>query len=220
VADQAPSGRLAELTIALSLATDLGVGQPMEHGLRTCWLSLAASEALGLDGATRSCVYYVALLRFVDCTSDASETSVLAGGDDVALHAAMAPMFMAQPGESMRYFVRHLAEDLPLRRVVRVVRAMTDPGMERRSLSGHCEVAARLAARLGVAESVCQALAHAYEPLGRRAEGRCHARRAPRRPDRRPVPGQPPARPHAVRSVTAVAVSGRRPGPCRARSRR
>ena len=160
----AQSGRLAELTIALSLATDLGTGQPMEHGLRTCWLSLAVSEELGLDAVTRSCVYYVALLRFVGCTSDASDTAVLAGGDDVAFNAAMAPMLMAQPGESMLYFVRHLAEDLPAhRRTGRVLRAMADPGMGRRSLSGHCEVGARLAARLGMDGSVCRALAHAYE---------------------------------------------------------
>ena len=42
-------GRVAELTIALSLASDLGTGQPVEHGLRTCWLSLAVADALGLD---------------------------------------------------------------------------------------------------------------------------------------------------------------------------
>lgn len=155
---------MADLTIALSLATDLGTGQPMDHALRTCWLSLATADALGLDAATRSCVYYVALLRFLGCTSDASQTAVLAGGDEVAFNAAMAPMLMAQPGESMRHFVRHLAEDLPLhRRVGRVVSAMTDPGMARRSLSGHCEVAVRLAERLGMPESVCQALGHAYE---------------------------------------------------------
>jgi len=94
-------GRLAELTIALSLATDLGTGQPMEHGLRTCWLSLATSEALGLDAATRSRVYYVALLRFGGCTSDASETAALAGGDEVTFSATIAPMLMAQPGEGM-----------------------------------------------------------------------------------------------------------------------
>jgi HD-GYP domain-containing protein (c-di-GMP phosphodiesterase class II) len=155
---------LAELTIALSLATDLGTGQPLEHGLRTCWLSLATSEALGLDPATQSCVYYVALLRFMGCTSDASETAVLAGGDEVAFNAAMAPMLMARPAEGMRYFARHLAEELPWhRRVGRVVRAMADPGQGRRSLSGHCEVAARLAARLDMAEPVRRALAHAYE---------------------------------------------------------
>jgi HD-GYP domain-containing protein (c-di-GMP phosphodiesterase class II) len=162
--DQAGLGRLAELTIALSLATDLGTGQPMEHGLRTCYLSLATSEALGLDAATRSCVYYTALLRFVGCTSDASEIAVLAGGDDIAFNAAMAPMLMAPRGEGTRYFVRHLAKDLPMhRRVGRVVKAMADPGMGARSLSGHCEVATRLAGRLGMGEPVCDALAHAYE---------------------------------------------------------
>ena len=136
----------------------------MEHGLRTCWLSLRTAEALGLDASARSCVYYVALLRFLGCTSDAADTAVLAGGDDVGFNAAMAPMLMAQPGEAMRFFVRHLAEDLPARRRAgRVVRALTDPGMEKRSLSQHCEVGARLAARVGLGEAVCQALAHAYE---------------------------------------------------------
>ena len=81
-----PSGCAGgSLTIALSLATDLGFGQPMEQGLRTCWLSLAASERLGLDAATRSAVYYVGLLRFVGCTSDASETAVLAAATTFAV---------------------------------------------------------------------------------------------------------------------------------------
>lgn len=54
---------------------------------------------------------------------------------------------------------------------------MADMGMAQRGLSGHCEVAARLAARLGMDEAVCQALAHAYErwdgkgyPAGRAGE--------------------------------------------------
>lgn len=162
--DHDQSGRLAELTIALSLATDLGTGQPMEHGLRTCWLSMRTAEALGLDEETRSCVYYVALLRFLGCTSDASDTAALAGGDDIAFNAAMAPMLMAQPGEAMRYFVRHLAEDRPWhRRLGRVASALTDPAAGRRSLAGHCEVAARLGSRLGLGEAACHALAHAYE---------------------------------------------------------
>ena len=102
--------------MALSLATDLGTGQPMEHGLRTCWLSLATAEAMGLDPATRSCVYHVALLRFLGCTSDASETATLAGGDDIEFNAVMAPMLLADRAESMRFFVRHLAQDLPMHR--------------------------------------------------------------------------------------------------------
>ena len=113
MADAAPTGRLAELTVALSLATDLGTGQPMEHGLRTCWLSVAIADALGVTPQDQSCVYYVALLRFIGCTSNASETAALAGGDDIGFNAMMAPVLGASPGEAMRFLARHLGEDLP-----------------------------------------------------------------------------------------------------------
>ena len=36
--------RLAELTAALSLATDLGMGQPLEHGLRTAIIAVRLAE--------------------------------------------------------------------------------------------------------------------------------------------------------------------------------
>jgi HD-GYP domain-containing protein (c-di-GMP phosphodiesterase class II)/DNA-binding CsgD family transcriptional regulator len=158
------AGRMAELTVALSLATDLGLGQPLEHGLRTCLLSLAAAEELGLDGPSRSCVYHVALLRFVGCTADASETAALVGGDEQAFLRAMAPMAAANAGDGARHVVRHLGEGLPLpRRAALLARALADTGWERRSLSGHCEVAARLATRIGLAGPVAEALGHAYE---------------------------------------------------------
>lgn len=158
------AGRLAELAIALSLASDLGTGQPLEHGLRTCLLSLSAGRALGLDGPQLSSVFHVALLRFIGCTSDASEIAVAAGGDDVALNATMAPMLTASPADGLRFVVRHLGEGLPwLTRAGLVGRALADPGFDRRSLSGHCEVGARLVARLGAAPSIGRALAHAYE---------------------------------------------------------
>jgi HD-GYP domain-containing protein (c-di-GMP phosphodiesterase class II) len=164
VREQVSAGRTAELTVALSLATDLGTGQPLEHGLRTCWLSLKAAETLGLDDPTRSCVYHVALLRFLGCTADASVAAVFAGGDDVAFNATFAPMLNAEPTESLQFLVRHLAAGLPLRRRIgRVARALADPGGGRRSLSAHCEAASRLATRLGMPRSVCDSLAHAYE---------------------------------------------------------
>lgn len=40
--------RLAELIAALSLATDLGMGQPMGHALRTCLLAQGLGRELGL----------------------------------------------------------------------------------------------------------------------------------------------------------------------------
>jgi len=156
--------RLVELMAALSLATDLGTGQPMEHALRTAVLAVRAAGALGLSPADRSVILYTALLRFVGCTSDASETAVLAGGDEIAFNEAMAPMVMADDREAVPHLVRHLGEGLPFaRRVGRVASALSDPGGKRRSLSGHCEVGARLATRIGLPAEVAAALAHAYE---------------------------------------------------------
>jgi hypothetical protein len=41
--------QLAELLGVLSLATDLGMGQPMEHMLRQCLIALRISERMGLN---------------------------------------------------------------------------------------------------------------------------------------------------------------------------
>lgn len=83
--------RLTELVAAISLATDLGTGQPIEHALRTCLLSASVVCELGLD---RTDAHYVALLRFLGCTADAPDTAALTGGDTVAFLAAMAPVAM------------------------------------------------------------------------------------------------------------------------------
>lgn len=72
--------RLAELMAALSLATDLGMGQPLEQALRTCLIALALGERLDLGPDDLSTIYYVALLRFLGCTADAHEAAQLVGG--------------------------------------------------------------------------------------------------------------------------------------------
>jgi hypothetical protein len=45
----APPLRLAEAAGVLSLATDLAMGQPLEHGLRTAVLALRTAQAMGLS---------------------------------------------------------------------------------------------------------------------------------------------------------------------------
>src|SRR6266700_5130826 len=75
--------RMAELVAALSLGIDLGFGQPMEHVLRQCLISLRIAERVGLDDAGRAAVYYTALLINVGCHSDAHEQAKWFG-DDIA----------------------------------------------------------------------------------------------------------------------------------------
>src|SRR5213080_4568689 len=85
-AQASDSLRLAELIAALSLGIDLGFGQPMEHVLRQCLISLRIAERLGLDEEMRGSVYYTALLVNVACHTDAHEQAKWFG-DDIALKA-------------------------------------------------------------------------------------------------------------------------------------
>ncbi len=52
--------RLAELMAALSIATDLGMGQPLESALCSCVVAMRLGEALNLDGYMLRDVYYQA----------------------------------------------------------------------------------------------------------------------------------------------------------------
>jgi HD-GYP domain-containing protein (c-di-GMP phosphodiesterase class II) len=156
--------RLAELLASVSLATDLGTGQPLGHALRTCAIATALAEAMGRGPDEVRATHQFALLRFLGCTSDSAETAAEAGGDDRALLAAMAPAYMGSTREKLGRFVRSIGSDQPLtRRLGLVARALADPKGEGRSLAAHCEVAVMLAGRAGLERPVVEALAHAYE---------------------------------------------------------
>ena len=62
MAADGPEG-LAELLCALSFAADLNTGQPMEHGLKTAYISLAVADAVGLPQSDRTTVFYGSLLK-------------------------------------------------------------------------------------------------------------------------------------------------------------
>ena len=76
--------RLAELIAMISLGTDLGMGQPMEHAMRQSLIALRLADRLGLDETTRAVVYYVGLIGWVGCHVDAYEQAKWFG-DDMAL---------------------------------------------------------------------------------------------------------------------------------------
>src|SRR5689334_25143998 len=76
--------RMAELLAVLSLAADLGMGQPMEHVLRQCQIALRLADRLAVDEDEREVVYYSALVAWVGCHVDAYEQAKWFG-DDTAL---------------------------------------------------------------------------------------------------------------------------------------
>ena len=82
-ADPTPGVRVprAELLASLSLAVDLGLGQPMEHVLRQTVIGMRLAERAGMDEATLEAVYYVSLIAWVGCTADSAELARLFGDE-------------------------------------------------------------------------------------------------------------------------------------------
>ncbi|MGH2616270.1 MAG: HD domain-containing phosphohydrolase, partial [Thermomicrobiales bacterium] len=161
----ATRNRLAELVAALSLATDLGMGQPMEQALRSCLLAVTAGRELGLGDSNLCNVYYLALLRFIGCTSDAHEQAALVGGDEIAYYAGVAPLVMGDMSEYLTYVLRRFSADAsPPTRVRRVARVLADGTRgAKRSIATHCEIARMLAARMGLPETIGTCVGHVFE---------------------------------------------------------
>ena len=67
--------RLADLVGAFSLATDLGLGQPMDHVLRSWRIAAALGEHLGVEPDGRAALYYVVTLAWVGCVADTPEVA-------------------------------------------------------------------------------------------------------------------------------------------------
>jgi HD-GYP domain-containing protein (c-di-GMP phosphodiesterase class II) len=159
--------RLAELMASLSIATDLGMGQPLESALCSCVVSMRLGEALGLDDDTLRDVYYQSLLRFIGCNAD---TYVMAAlfGDELALRHDFASLDPGRPPEvlsvAMRYMRQATAGEVPLRMASFIARGILSlPRLMAESFAGHCEVAQRLARRLGFRESLIICLGQVYE---------------------------------------------------------
>ena len=73
--------RTAEMIAALSLATDLAIRLPLEHGLESTLVAMRLGERLGVDPETAMQTYYACLLFYVGCTADAEIAAELFGAD-------------------------------------------------------------------------------------------------------------------------------------------
>jgi HD-GYP domain-containing protein (c-di-GMP phosphodiesterase class II) len=148
---------------SLSLATDLGLGQPMQHVLRSCMLGLGLAEDVGLDESERAAVYYVALVAWLGCHADSHEQ---AGwfGDDIALRADAQMVDSAGP-EHVAFILRRVGTGAPpWRRALRVGSLLLPghrgmPAME----TTHCLIAGQFAMRLGLGHEVRDPLQQVFE---------------------------------------------------------
>jgi HD-GYP domain-containing protein (c-di-GMP phosphodiesterase class II) len=160
----APAVRSAELWAALSLVSDLGTGQPLGHGLRTSVLAVRLAELVGADETTAADVHSLALLHAIGCTADAHEAAIRYG-DDIAARADLARVDPSSSREMLGFALRRAGVGTsPPVRIARIVETLA-AGRERacEGFAARCEVAERLAERLGVDARVRRGLCFAFE---------------------------------------------------------
>ena len=159
--------RIGELLGALSIATDLAAGVPLETSLRTCLLATRLARSLGLRELVE--VRRVTLLRHLGCTAYSHEAARLAGGDDHDLLTSYAGVDRGRRGAVVGRTIRQLAHQAPLgHRLAAVARVMSHPSAGASLVAAHCTQAVALAQDLEMPGPVIAALGQIYE----RTDGR------------------------------------------------
>lgn len=159
----AESPSRAELLAALSVAIDLGLGQPSEHMLRSAMIATRLSDRLGLDRIQRDCIYYATLIMWIGCHADSHEYARWFGDDIAVRHDSYMVDWSGLP--YMRFLINNLArgEPLPHRLNVMATLFMNARGRISGLIHSHCTSAALLADRMGLGPDVQAALAFAFE---------------------------------------------------------
>jgi HD-GYP domain-containing protein (c-di-GMP phosphodiesterase class II) len=155
--------RRTELLGALSLAIDLGTGQPQTWVIQSCLAGLRFAESLGLTQQERREVFDLSLLRHLGCTAAASRVAALFGSE-----MNLQGSFTLDSKDTLRalaYMIQAAGKGEPLpsraRRIANILAA--GPGAKDEDDQAHCEVAVQLAHRMSVDAHTLDHLNQVYE---------------------------------------------------------
>src|SRR5882672_1387648 len=162
-----PSVRRADFLMTLAYATDLATGHSRDFALRSCVLAMRLADVARLDEDARRTVYHQALLRYIGCNAD---THLLASafGDEIALRRDLQRIDIGNKSELAETIVRAITRtfaDAPPAELAKAVERGLAEAMQVSVpiLAGHCEVAQRIAERIGLSEETRENLGQLYE---------------------------------------------------------
>lgn len=158
--------RTADVLGALSLAADLAVGLPVEHAARSCYVGLAIGAELGLGTEEQTDLYYAELLMDAGCTAFTSQFAAYILGEEIAARRDL--YFYTDRGnplEVTNWLARYMAvgQGLHVRAARSVDFALHGKALMREGFRNTCDVAQRLADRMGMSPPVQHALLSVFE---------------------------------------------------------
>ncbi|MBS1691386.1 MAG: HD domain-containing protein [Actinobacteria bacterium] len=153
----------AEVLAALSVAIDLGLGQPAEHMLRSALIATRLADRLGLTRAQRDCVYYATLIMWIGCHADSHEFARWFGDDIAVRRDAYLVDWSGLPYQ--RFLLTNIGHGESLLQRLRTTTVLyaNARGHISRLIHSHCTSAALLAERVGLDPDVQTALRFTFE---------------------------------------------------------
>lgn len=156
--------RLASLFGALVSSADVASGFHPEKAIRTAILATRLANAHGLDGAQQQDGYYLALVRFLGCTSFSPEAAQYGGGNDLSLHSVMSFVDPDEPVQLIGDVLRGVGRGVPtVDRVKGLVSLFGDRSAPLRHAQAECDVGEALARQLGIPAPIVGALGDLFE---------------------------------------------------------
>ena len=153
--------------MVLAYATDLATGHSSDFALRSCVLAMRIADVAGLNDNERRNVFHQALLRYIGCNAD-THLMASAFGDEIALRRDLASVDMGNRAEIGAAFVRAFTRffaDLPPDQLAKAIEQAMAEALPTSGpiLAGHCEVAQRIAERIGLSKEIRDNLGQLYE---------------------------------------------------------
>ncbi|HEX9711884.1 MAG TPA: HD domain-containing phosphohydrolase [Actinomycetota bacterium] len=155
--------RLVDLLAAISVATDLGMGQEPEKAICSCLLATGLARRLDLPDEDVRDVYMTTLLRHLGCTATAHEEAFFFGGDELVWRPPAERADFGNAAEAVKLMLatgKGTGLNRP-RHFARAMRAGKKGGD--RIVRALCEVASHMADRLGLGDGVTAALYQVME---------------------------------------------------------
>ena len=150
---------LSELISALSRALDVAEGEPPGHAVRSCLIGMRLAEALGLDPATCSDLFYALLLKDAGCSANSAHMAALFGADDQVAKRTSKVVNWARPFDAFLWSLRTVAPGGSLAERTARLRAIRNEGQVTRSLmQARCYRGAEIARKLGFSEATAEAI--------------------------------------------------------------
>ena len=150
---------------ALSFVADIGMGQRIEHGLRSAHIGLAICREAGLKAEDCEAVFYGALLKDAGCTACATVFATFFNGDDLGAREDCLLLEPDSVKDAIGWFWRHSPSDAMLpARMAKLFSFLAEcRGVMKEGVTAHCEVGQMFAQRLGLPESVGNTVRYSWE---------------------------------------------------------